>query len=230
MINGISGYGGCMSYWQTQSMPQTRGPEEMFGRIDSDASGGISHTEFETFAEKIAGDTLDTEEALATYDADGDGELSQEEMMNFMAASGIQAQMQPGRGGPGPAAIFDAADEDASGGISQAELETLAEKISGATGTVIDTEEAVSAYDTDGDGELSSEELAAFLEASGIESPRAEPLGMATGGMPGGPSPRESALNAYQMSWGSPLSAGMPETLFAEGGRRFMYNPVDLLA
>ena len=62
----------------------------MFGSIDADGSGTIDETELASFVDELAANTgieLNTEEALAGYDTDGDGALSQEEMDTMMAAT-----------------------------------------------------------------------------------------------------------------------------------------------
>ncbi|OPY09037.1 MAG: EF hand [Syntrophus sp. PtaB.Bin001] len=62
--------------------------------------------------------------------------------------------------------LFSKTDTDSSGGISESELETLAEQLSAATDSSIDAEEVLSTYDADDDGELSGEELKSFLDAT----------------------------------------------------------------
>ncbi len=62
--------------------------------------------------------------------------------------------------------LFTTTDTDSSGGISESELETLAEQLSALSDSSGDTEDALSTYDTDGDGELSGEELKSFLDAT----------------------------------------------------------------
>ncbi len=58
-------------------------PAEMFKKVDSDGNGGISQSELDAMAgemEAKTGKTLDMSEAVTTYDLDGDGLLSQDEM------------------------------------------------------------------------------------------------------------------------------------------------------
>jgi len=179
MVNGISGSNSYMSYLQTQ-MPRSRpDPAEMFKKVDTDGSGGISRTELETMAEKFSTDTgrtLDTENAITAYDTDGNGELSSEEMQAFMESTMQQGMGMmrmhggPGKGG-GPGDLFKALDADSSDGVSQSELDEWAQNMSAETGNTIDTSTALSTYDIDGSGELSSTEFTSFLDAGGIKPP-----------------------------------------------------------
>jgi Ca2+-binding EF-hand superfamily protein len=84
-----------------------------------------------------------------------------------------------------PPDLFQALDEDSSGGVDQTELDTWATNMSTATGNTIDTSTAISTYDTDEDGALSTTELKSFLDASGIKGPN--------GGPPPGPPPSEES-------------------------------------
>jgi Ca2+-binding EF-hand superfamily protein len=62
--------------------------EEKFAEMDTDSSGGLSETELAAMAEDFAavtGKTADFSNTLATYDADGDGELSAEEVETMMS-------------------------------------------------------------------------------------------------------------------------------------------------
>lgn len=74
-------------------------PEEMFKKLDSDSSNGLNQDELDVWAEdfsKMTGQTIDTADAISTYDADGDGELSRTEMDTMMKA------LQEKSGGPPP--------------------------------------------------------------------------------------------------------------------------------
>jgi Ca2+-binding EF-hand superfamily protein len=93
-------------------------------------------------------------------------------------------QVQSNQGKQGPPDLFKALDEDGSGGIDQSELDTWAKNMSGETGTTIDTTKAISTYDSDGDGVLSTTELGSFLDSTGIKPP--------AGGPPPGPPPSGS--------------------------------------
>jgi Ca2+-binding EF-hand superfamily protein len=191
MVNGIGSYNSYQNYLQPQAMRTPHDPAEMFKKVDTDGSGGISQSELDAMAEGMSsrtGQTIDTSTALSTYDTDGNGELSSEEMEAFMKSTMQQGVGHPGmHGGPGgPGDLSKALDTDGSGGVSQAELEEWAKDMTEETGNTLNTTDAVSTYDIDGDGELSSSELSSFLDASGISGP-----GMA-GMAPPPPPPAES--------------------------------------
>jgi Ca2+-binding EF-hand superfamily protein len=176
MVSGINGYNNYMHY-----LPMARGrpdPAEMFNKIDSDGSGGISQPELDTFVQNISskvGNTIDTTGAVSTYDADGNGELSRGELKSFMEATMAPSRhmMRIGHGHGHRGGLFKALDTDGSGGISQDELDQWAGAVSDKTGTTINTAGAVSTYDADGNGELSRGELKSFMEASGVKPPAA---------------------------------------------------------
>jgi Ca2+-binding EF-hand superfamily protein len=176
-INGISGY---MSYAYTQgitSSQRQKGPEDLFNNIDSDGSGKVSATELSDFVSKMSqmtGTSIDTTNAMTTYDKDGDGELSSTEIKGFLDAN---RPKQPPMGmmgmppGPSPEEKFNEADTDGSGGLNSTELDSLISGITQASGTSIDTTNAMATYDKDGDGELSMDEVQSFLDASGVRPP-----------------------------------------------------------
>jgi Ca2+-binding EF-hand superfamily protein len=192
-MNGISSISGYASYAYAQGISGTQrhGGGDPFNKVDSDGSGGVSQSELDAFVVNISsasGTTISTDDAISTYDTDGDSELSSTELKSFMDANrpeqppmGMMGMPGMQGGGPkNPEEVFSEADTDGSGTLSQTELEALAEQISQDTGTTIDTTDAISTYDTDSDGELSSTELKSFMDANRPEQP---PMGMM--GMPG---------------------------------------------
>ena len=59
-------------------------PAEKFKELDSDSSSTLDITELSTLAlelSKMTGNTLEVEDAITSYDTDGDSQLSQEETM-----------------------------------------------------------------------------------------------------------------------------------------------------
>lgn len=141
----------------TQDFLQTRGSgsasssqstDDLFGKIDSDSSGGISKTELQSFTDKIKQDqgsssTSDTsvDDMIAQLDSDSSGELSQTELQ-----AGSSSGKAHGHGGmpPPPAGGVDAASS-ASQSSGSANLDPL---------------------DTNEDGVVSAAERAAASSAS----------------------------------------------------------------
>ena len=149
MIHRI-GSNDYMSYLQTQTARSRPDPAEMFNKVDSDGSCGISQSELETFAQDISsktGNSMDTTDAISTYDADGDGELSEDELKSFMEASAIKPPPPP----PGGACMMGGVD-------SEDETSTTS------------ADSVISPYDTDGNGMLSSEELQGYLDNNNTAS------------------------------------------------------------
>jgi Ca2+-binding EF-hand superfamily protein len=74
-------------------------PDEMFKELDSDSSGGLNKSELDVMAKdfsKMSGQTIDTANAISTYDTNGDSELSKTEMDTMMKA------LHDASGGPPP--------------------------------------------------------------------------------------------------------------------------------
>jgi Ca2+-binding EF-hand superfamily protein len=71
--------------------------------------------------------------------------------------------------------LFIAVDSDGSGGLSQSELDTWSKNMSSETGQTVDTSKAISSFDKDGDGALSSTEFASFLQSTGLKGPDGPP-------------------------------------------------------
>ena len=150
MVNGISSYNNYMNYLQPQAARSRPDPSEMFDKIDTDGSGGISQSELDAFVQDLSdktGKSIDATNAVSTYDTDKNGELSQDEFKSFMDASGI-APPPPPHGGPGMMNGVGAGGES--------------------SGT--DADSVISAYDINGDGVLSSDELQAYLDDTGSSS------------------------------------------------------------
>lgn len=73
---------------------------------------------------------------------------------------------------PDPKDFFNRVDTDGSGGISQAELQTMADKLKEKTGKTLEvSDSSFASYDTDGDGSLSADELKSVLDNSGFGPP-----------------------------------------------------------
>lgn len=74
-------------------------PGKMFNKVDGNGDGGWDSSEFQTVTDKISslsGQNIDSEQAFADHDSDGDGLLSQEEARSF-----FEAHKPPGPPGGG---------------------------------------------------------------------------------------------------------------------------------
>ncbi|HQP32195.1 MAG TPA: EF-hand domain-containing protein [Deltaproteobacteria bacterium] len=136
MQQGIGGMGMMQG-------PPPPSPEGMglFGALDTDGSGGVSGSELSTWATNMSeetGATIDTSEAISTFDTDADGELSETELKSFLDPGGIKP----------PSAKATAQTDDSTD----------------ETGSTSTASGIVSKYDTDGDGVLSATELQAYLD------------------------------------------------------------------
>ncbi|WP_462324935.1 EF-hand domain-containing protein [Desulfoplanes sp.] len=98
MISSIGSSGSSMSMmFGTSAMggqqpPPPPADQNVFQISDTDSDGLLSETELETLTEALeesTGTSIDTEEALASYDADEDGALSGEELKGLMDSYGF---------------------------------------------------------------------------------------------------------------------------------------------
>jgi Ca2+-binding EF-hand superfamily protein len=216
MVNGIGSSSSYMNYNQTSAVRSRPDPAEMFSKVDTDGSGGISQSELESFVTNISnktGKSVDATGAVTTYDTDGSGELSQDELKSFMEATmpppGGVKRMGGEHGQKDP---FNSIDTDSSGGVSQSELETFFTDFSSKTGQSVDYTNAVSTYDTDGYGELSKDELKSFMDANNMAPPPPPPggPGMKKGADNSGTSSTTSAdsiISAYDKNGDGVLSS-----------------------
>jgi len=146
---------------------------EMFTKLDADSSGGLDSTEVQSLTEKISeatGVSVDLSEFLATYDADGDGSLSEDETVAALEANRPQGPPPGGMmgmmKGPDEADMVSTADANGDGTIGAEEAEGLVDIINTATGSSLQAEDFTATYDEDGDGSLSTDEAVAAMEAN----------------------------------------------------------------
>ncbi len=109
--------------------------------------------------------------------------------------SGRMAQNTAMGDRPNPAEMFSKVDQDSSGGLDQTEFQTLADKISEATGEKVDVEALFATYDADGDGLLSEDETRAAMKANRPEGP--PPPGGMTAQADGSRSTSSSVIESY---------------------------------
>ena len=172
MINSIGSYGSSMSMWNvsrsmgaqsTSSTEETRKSpgEEMFSKLDSDSSGGLSSSELQSFVDTMSNATrgalLSTQEEsgtsstttsststttaddlLTAMDTDGDGSVSQSELDTYMKDNAPAGGPPPPPPPPEESASTEGTDPSTA---------------------------MYSAIDADGDGAVSQTELSDFLAA-----------------------------------------------------------------
>lgn len=122
---------------QSYSTSSTQEGQDPFAIADTDENGTISSAELAAEAETIAeliGGTFDAEEAFSEYDTDESGSLEQDEYMAMLAGSGLTSPQDMKSSAPPPP------PEDAD-----------------------DSEESFDIADTNEDGTVSAEELAALV-------------------------------------------------------------------
>lgn len=106
MINGISSMASTMSSSTVQRQPPPP-DKDAFKVADSNQDGLVNDTELATILEGIAettGNTISSDEALSTYDVDGDGGLNGEELYALLSENGFElpAGEDGEAGGPPP--------------------------------------------------------------------------------------------------------------------------------
>lgn len=163
-----------------QEIASTTGVEldvdEAIANYDSDGDGELDQDEVNTMMQESISSSLQSVDSM-TWQAIQSYLVNTEESATDSLFSVLKTAAQtqfslPSSSPPSEDSEekFDEYDTDGSGGISESELETLAEDFSAVTGVTIDTEEAISTYDADGDGELSSDELDTMMEELQEES------------------------------------------------------------
>jgi Ca2+-binding EF-hand superfamily protein len=162
--------------------------QQMFKKIDADGNGGVSQAELKTLAEDInskTGKTLSVDDSSFTsYDSDGTGTLSAEELMSALTSNGFGPPKGAGAGEMGPPPSQDQAatayaantDEDSLTAMI-ADLQNLLQQLQSESDTQ-DTDTATvkngknrpepqdffKKVDSDGNDTISQEELLTLAE------------------------------------------------------------------
>ena len=95
MISSIDSTSSMSTMFGTSAMGQQPPPppgQDVFQISDTDGDGLVSETELDTLTQSLAettGTTIDTDEALASFDTDEDGSLSGEELKSLMDSYGF---------------------------------------------------------------------------------------------------------------------------------------------
>lgn len=175
-ISSVSG-----SAWSGMGMQRSQraapSPERLMAKIDTDQSGGVNGTELQGLLDKVAektGTQLSAADVLTQFDADGNGQLSSDELGKTMQsilpppstmdfAQQRTSSSSASADGTGQAGddLFAKVDTDGDNAISSTELQALLEAMSGGTAsqTGVSSDDAFATLDTDGDGSLTQAEF-----------------------------------------------------------------------
>ncbi len=186
-INGSSSWANFQMQMNTNAVQKHQ--DEMFNKIDSNSDGGIDKMEFSALAKKMSaiagissnsspdtGTTQSVDDVFSTYDTNGDAKLSQDELGSYMEANrpfpppdaigGFMGTMNTQEMQKHQDEMFCKLDSNSDGSIDKTELASLAKNISEDTGNTLDVDSVFSTYDTDGDSQLSKDELNSYMEAN----------------------------------------------------------------
>ena len=159
-------------------------PEETFAEYDSDSSGDLSRAEIALVCASL-GDLRGEEgieEIFAEIDTDGDGTISRAEFNAWWAeevAPNIEINRRHDRlkkikekakswEGMAVEEIFAKFDADKSGSLEKGELEELVAAL-GIAMTSVGMDKLLAELDTDGNGDVSLEEFAAWWKGSAVD-------------------------------------------------------------
>ena len=146
-MSTISGASSASSAWSGMSSARANSrADRMFSKVDTDGSGSVDKTELQDMLDNIAqktGTSLGSaDDLMSKMDTDGDGSLSKDEL-----ASGMKSLM------PAPSSTVEFAHHGGGGGCHMPPPDSDS---SGSTSTT-----ATDPLDTNGDGVVSADELAA---------------------------------------------------------------------
>jgi len=199
MVSGISGFGS----FSTASLSEMR--QKMFNQIDTGGDGSIDKSEFAALAGENGSSLVD--ELFSNMDTDQDSLISMIEFDSTLAK--LEQQMKKGNSGmqamsamppppPPPDQVFDAADANEDGTVSEDELTAVL----GERGA-----DAFSQVDTDGDGQISRTEDEAFRAKMDEQTKQNAP-----------PDAGMNGLGSFDQDWQSKLFEALVSSLASATG------------
>ena len=134
---------------------------------DTDNDTMLSRSEMDTMMRDIMeqygppAEQASMDQAISAYmnNSESDQVTS---LLDKLSAQKMQGPPPPP---PSPEERFAELDTDDDGGLSQTELDVLAEELAAKTETELDTEAAIKQYDTDGDSLLNQDEMDVMMRA-----------------------------------------------------------------
>lgn len=146
--------GGCQSAQWTPTQSAQDRMQKLFGKLDANSDGGIDATELKSFVDKVAEKSgtaaADADAIMTSLDSDGNGSVSSTELQDNGKA------------------LFDALRQQLAGvsGMNQGPPPPPPPQNdagSSSTSSSSDVSQLFNALDTNGDGQISSDELSALL-------------------------------------------------------------------
>ncbi len=175
MVSSISSSSAFAVMGMQRNISPAKMIEQTFDKLDVNADGGIDKSELSSFLDYVssatgkASDTNDVGSLFDTLDADRDGRLSKQEFSDgakaFFDALREQLIRGSGSGESGRPDPFSGIDSNQDGKIDQVELSAFLEQRAEATGRSggPSADEIIARDDTDGDGQISSDEFKAAM-------------------------------------------------------------------
>lgn len=124
---------------------------QMFQKSDVNGDGQLDRSEMSAFRQNMPprgdGSTPSVDDMMTRLDTDGDGQVSQDE---------LRAGRPKGPRPPRPQATGTAAFTD---GFDTSQIEGMASQFSQMTGQSLDASDLLAAFETDGDGAVSANEM-----------------------------------------------------------------------
>ncbi len=151
--------------------------------------------------------------------------VSSNSSMSMMASRAMQRQPPPA-----DKDVFKVADSDSDGLVSSTELKTLAAGMEKVTGNSINVDEALSTYDTDGDGSLNGEELFGLMTSQGFNPADITNSEGDEGGMKPPPPPPEKVTSAYASNSSEDTIGQLIELLNDNSDGEAAYSAFDMTA
>lgn len=153
MISSINSGSNAMTMMRSSMQKPPQG-KDAFQLSDSDGNGVVSQTELEALSTKITeitGESINVDDALSSYDADSDGGLSGEEMLEMLTSMGFAPPgMENGDEGmaQGPPPPPPPSSEDAISAYSQNSGNDLMSQLLDALGGNEDASTSYSLFST----------------------------------------------------------------------------------
>lgn len=153
----------------SQVLGKTLNVDDSITTYDANNDGLLDQSEMDSMMKESMGPppssmaNFDVQQALKAYQANSEEEDPLAALMEMLSKS--TSSSSTASNAPNPDEIMKELDSDGSGGLNTSELDVMAENVSSMTGQTMDTENAISVYDVNKDGELSMAEMDAMMKA-----------------------------------------------------------------